>query len=562
MAVSSRFLLGRYEVGPLLGSGGTAEVFEGFDRVLARRVAIKVLYSRFARDPQFVERFKREARAAASLTHPNVVGVYDTGEQAGTHFIVMEFVEGRSLAEILAQDGKLAPDRAARLLVDVSAALGAAHARGLIHRDVKPANVMVTPRDQVKVMDFGIARAAAAAALTESAHVVGTAKYMAPEQAQAKEVDGRTDIYALGVCLYECLTGQVPFVGDSPVAVATRHVTEDPRPPRELDPDIPETFEQITLRAMAKDPAKRYQTAAEVGEDLQRAAAGRALKPVAAAARPPRRAPAVPLPASAAAPAEPVAEPVARPAVTETSPEPLPRYEEPEEPAGPWWRRRIAAAAAVALGLVVLAALAGFALSRDRQGDLDGGGIGQAPAVLVVPYVSRYPAGAARVLLTQKGFTVAESLRRVPDQRIRKGSVIRTEPPAGTEIPAGEPVTLIVSTGPQGVEVPLVLGQQVSDAQRYLASLGYRVVITRSAASQERAGTVIAQNPKEGTVVRVPGRIVLTIAGQAPADPGPLAVPLPTTPSSPPSTVSPSTVPPSTVPPSTVPPSTVPPTTL
>src|SRR5262245_3169069 len=270
MAVKSR-LLGRYELGPVLGSGGMAEVFEGHDRLLARRVAIKVLHPQYARDPAFVERFKREARAAASLAHPCVVGVYDTGEQGGTHFFVMEFVEGRTLADVLEEDGALEPDRAVRIAIDVCSALTAAHARGLIHRDVKPANVMLTARDQVKVMDFGIVRAGGSAAVTETENVVGTARYMSPEQAQAQAVDERSDVYSLGVCLYEMLTGQPPFSGTSPIAVAAKHITEPPRSLRSLRPEITGRLESVTLRALAKDPSRRYQTAAALREDLEQA---------------------------------------------------------------------------------------------------------------------------------------------------------------------------------------------------------------------------------------------------------------------------------------------------
>ena len=270
MATTPHVLLDRYEVGRLLGAGGMAEVFEGRDRLLARRVAIKVLQAQFARDPSFLIRFKREAQAAASLSHPNIVGVYDTGTEDGTHFIVMEYVEGRTLKDVIRAEGPLYPERAAEICADVCSALIAAHARGLIHRDIKPGNVMLTPEGKVKVMDFGIARATTSETITQTAAVVGTAQYISPEQAQGQTVDYRSDLYSVGCCLYEMLTGTVPFTGATPVAIAYRHVREDPTPPRMLNPDVPAPLEAICLKAMAKLPDNRYQTAAEMHDDLQR----------------------------------------------------------------------------------------------------------------------------------------------------------------------------------------------------------------------------------------------------------------------------------------------------
>ena len=270
MSTTPHVLLDRYEVGRLLGAGGMAEVFEGRDRLLARRVAIKVLQAQFARDPSFLIRFKREAQAAASLSHPNIVGVYDTGSEDGTHFIVMEYVDGRTLKDVIRAEGPLYPERAAEITGDVCSALAAAHARGLIHRDIKPGNVMLTPEGKVKVMDFGIARATTSETITQTAAVVGTAQYISPEQAQGQTVDYRSDLYSVGCCLYEMLTGTVPFTGATPVAIAYRHVREDPTPPRMLNPDVPRPLEAICLKAMAKLPDNRYQTAAELHDDLER----------------------------------------------------------------------------------------------------------------------------------------------------------------------------------------------------------------------------------------------------------------------------------------------------
>src|SRR6266545_2949801 len=280
MATTPLLLGDRYEVGRLLGAGGMAEVFEGRDRLLARRVAIKVLLAEFSQDPSFLVRFKREAQVAASLSHPNIVGVYDTGVEGGTNFIVMEYVEGRTLRDLLRIGGPPPADRAAGIASDVCDALAAAHARGLIHRDVKPANVMLSGDGTVKVMDFGIARATTSETITQTHAVIGTAQYISPEQVEGREDDARSDLYSLGCMLYEMLTGRVPFSGESPIAIAYRHVREDPVPLRRIDPRVPPAFEAISMRAMAKNPYHRYQTAAEMQADLERALGGR---PIAAA---------------------------------------------------------------------------------------------------------------------------------------------------------------------------------------------------------------------------------------------------------------------------------------
>jgi serine/threonine-protein kinase len=262
-------LAGRYRIDRECGRGGMAHVYRATDTVLGRTVAVKVLNPDFAADPSFVERFRREARAAARLNHPNVVAVFDTGSDGDLHFIVMEFVEGRSLAEVLATDGPPEPARAAAIAEGIADALSFAHANGLVHRDVKPANVMITPAGQVKVMDFGIARLATAHTITQTSTVFGTAAYLAPEQAQGLRVDGRADVYALGVVLYEMLAGRVPFRADSALAVASKHVLEQPEPPSAVRPGVPAGLEAVTLRALEKDPGDRYHGAAEMAAALR-----------------------------------------------------------------------------------------------------------------------------------------------------------------------------------------------------------------------------------------------------------------------------------------------------
>ena len=269
---------GRYELHRRLAKGGMAEVFLAKDQLLDRPVAVKVLFPQLAADPTFVERFRREAQSAANLSHPNIVGVYDWGREGSTYYIVMEYVQGRSLSEVIRDEGPLAPAQAAEIAAEVSAALGLAHKNDFVHCDMKAGNVMISPTGQVKVADFGIAKAisgsAAQAKLTQTGAVMGTATYFSPEQAQGQALDGRSDLYSLGVVLYEMLTGTPPFSGDNPVAIAYKHVQEIPEPIGARRDGVPEAIQAITAKLLNKDPAGRYPVAADLQSDLRRFMAG------------------------------------------------------------------------------------------------------------------------------------------------------------------------------------------------------------------------------------------------------------------------------------------------
>ncbi len=412
MAVEVDLLADRYEVGRMLGQGGMAQVFEGHDRLLDRRVAIKILKTRFAHDAEFLARFKREARAAASLAHAGIVAVYDSGEDGDRQFIVMEYAEGRTLADILKIEGALAPDDAVEIASEMCAALAHAHARGLIHRDVKPANTNITPDGSVKVMDFGIARAVEdATMITTTAGIIGTPRYMSPEQVDGRPLDPRSDLYALGVCLYECLTGVVPFDGTSAIMIAARHLNEPPRPLREVRPDVPASLDAVTMKALEKDPADRYQTAEEFALALDDLSSQETV---------------------------PLAVPVAA-ADTVPMPEPEP---EPERP--PASRGRMAAFAA----LLVVLAVAGFALAR--------WGLGRDPAdtapdesasEIAVPLVAGFPQEQAVAALQEAGLTVA-GVQQQPSDEFAAGIALGTDPGAETLLSPGQGVTLLVSSGP------------------------------------------------------------------------------------------------------------------
>jgi beta-lactam-binding protein with PASTA domain/predicted Ser/Thr protein kinase len=480
-----RVLADRYEIEDLLGQGGMARVFRGTDRVLGRTVAVKVLSPQFAGDDQFVARFRREAQAAAALNHPNIVSVYDTGDQADVHFIVMEYVEGRTLRDVVRQDGPLMPERATEIGASVARALASAHEAGMVHRDIKPGNIMLTRDGEVKVMDFGIARTSTGDTLTQTAAVLGTASYLSPEQAQGITVDARSDIYSLGCVLYEMLTGRAPFTGDSPVAIAYKHVKEDPVPPGRLNGDVPDSLDAVVMKCMAKNPANRYQNAEELREDLERAAQGM---------------PTLATPVMAGDATEVVTDRVGagRTAVMTGLP---PEEEEKAERGGRGWL--------VALGvLLALAALgvAAFFLVRSLL---------PPPTELVaVPDVVGEREQDAINQLEDAGFRVQTETEF--SETVQRGRVLEQDPEAGERVEEGSPVTIIVSRGPQPVPVPDVVGLTEEEAREELEDAGFEVGSVTPRESEEEEGTVVDQSPPGGTDAR-PGSAVELVVSSGPA---------------------------------------------
>jgi len=567
---------GRYALGELLGRGGMAEVRKGTDTRLGRVVAVKRLRTDLASDITFQARFRREAQSAASLNHPSIVAVYDTGEEPAADgsgvsqpYIVMEYVAGRTLRDILREGRKILPERALEITSGVLSALDYSHRAGIIHRDIKPGNVMLTPSGDVKVMDFGIARAIsdASSTMTQTAAVVGTAQYLSPEQARGEPVDSRSDVYSAGCLLYELLTGRPPFIGDSPVAVAYQHVREPASPPSDHDTELPPQIDAIVMKALAKRVEDRYQSAGAMRNDIERYLAGHPVNVV---------------------PPPPLDPP------TDTSPTavvaPVPPLEEDEEERG----TRPGLLVFLAILLVIVLGLAAYLLPKmfASPGDqvqvpqLAGKTQDQARAALgdagltVGPvtreFSSKVPAN--RVIsqdpsadeFVDKGSTVSFVLSlgthpvRVPDvigqsrdqaqtamdsahlQAVfkpiesdnTKGTVVRTDPPSGTQVGRDSEVTIFLSRGPQ--KVPDVVGLSQADAEKSLRDNGFVPVVVNSSTSDAPEGQVIQQIPGAGTP-SPQGTQVTIVVSTGPSSPA-------TTPTTPP-TSAPTTLP-TTPPPS------------
>ncbi|HEX8096054.1 Stk1 family PASTA domain-containing Ser/Thr kinase [Jatrophihabitans sp.] len=498
---AARLIGGRYEIGELLGYGGMAEVHKGKDVRLGRDIAVKVLRADLARDPAFQNRFRREAQAAAGLNHPSIVAVYDTGEDDGpeghTPYIVMEYVEGHTLREVLKTQGHLPPQQAMEITAEVCSALDFSHRSGIVHRDIKPGNVMITNAGAIKVMDFGIARALAdnAATVTATAAVIGTAQYLSPEQARGESVDARSDVYSTGCLLYELLTGHPPFTGDSPVAIAYQHVRENPQVPSSVNHAVPPALDSIVMKALAKNPLNRYQTAAEMRTDLQRALSGQAVEAEAVMTDAQRT--------------QFIAQarPVARPGVL------TPNYDDDDDTAN--HRGALIWTAVVLALLLVIGSAALYVLKRDNNADTPAlypvpALVGLSPAAAIDQLRSNHLIPATGKPEGSNGPCSAGS-DALPLKNPTKGQVCTQNPAAGKEVADGTTVSFTVYTGPANVLVQHVVGLSYSEAQKALASEG--LAASRSDIdSAKPAGQVVGQDPPANASVQPGTTVKLQVA--------------------------------------------------
>lgn len=549
---------GRYRVVRKLGGGGMADVYLCEDLTLGRHVAIKVLLQRYLNDPTFVERFRREAKAAAGLNQQNLVSIYDWGEVDGTYYIAMEYVEGETLKDLIRRRGRLSGNESVAVTMQLLAAVDFAHRSGIVHRDIKPQNVMLDRSGTVKVMDFGIARAGDSG-MTEAGSILGTAQYLAPEQAKGQPVDERSDLYSVGVCLYEMLTGTVPFKGDSAVTVALKHVNEVPREPSELVPGMPFALNQIVLKAMAKDPADRYQSAAEFARDLRAAREG---GPVQAAAFDAGGERTRVMGAAGMTPAE----------ATSVLDRPLP----PRRKKSKW------PVILIVLLLAIIAAVAvalWWTMSGDKVEVPSVVGLSRAAAVRALEqdgfkvavqeefsdrvaegFVSRQaPArgtqlreGATVDIWVSKGSQKAPALpdftgwtaaavddwlaqndlegdpRTGRSNAVNEGQVFRQDPAAGTELNRGDTVSYWVSRGKPQVEVPDLTGLSQSDAEARLADAGLELgTVAQEQSATVPAGAVIRQDPAPGEQVDKGSSVSIVVSTGSPS-PSPTPTPSPT----------------------------------
>ena len=485
---------GRYRLERKLGSGGMADVWLAEDQELGRKVAIKMLHERYANDTQFVERFRREATHAAGLSHPNVVSIYDRGEAEGSYFIVMEYVEGRTLKELIVTRGPCPVPVAISYVRQVLAALRYAHRNGIVHRDIKPHNVLVDHEGRVKVADFGIARAGSSQ-MTEAGSIIGTAQYLSPEQARGAPVDESSDLYSTGIVLYELLTGHVPFTGETPVEIAMKHLSQVPEAPSTIRPEIPRDLDLVVLRALAKEPADRYRSAKEMDRDLELVGRGDAVGPE----------------------TEEAATMVLRgesTAATTVQPRPVGyggderyrSYDGEVRTGRAWWPWLIAAAAAIALGI------GGWLVYDNIRDQID------ANEPVTVDNYTGILEEKAVALIDGDGFDAR--VRRLPNADVEQGYAYQQEPDPGTQLQKGSIVTILVSSGKPKVTVPSLVGKSRDAAVAELTTRRLEATVVE-VNSDRQSGIVTAQNPRPGVVLVAGSSVRINVS----KGPKPVAVP-------------------------------------
>jgi beta-lactam-binding protein with PASTA domain/tRNA A-37 threonylcarbamoyl transferase component Bud32 len=477
MSLVGQVFSNRYEIEREIARGGMAEVYLARDQSLNRPVALKALFPEFAREPSFVERFRREAQAAANLNHPNIVAIYDWGQESGTYFIVMEYVEGRSLRELIHSEGSLEPGQAADIAAEIASALAFAHRSGVVHRDVKPGNVLLTESGTVKVTDFGIARAGTSDGLTQTGSVMGTATYFSPEQAQGLAVDGRSDVYSVGIVLYEMVCGVPPFVAESPVSVAYKHVREEPIPPSQRNPQVPPALEQIIMSALAKDPEHRYQSADDLRADILRFRRGRPL---------------------VAAPITAIVTDLPTGAVAATGTYAAATVANPRIPVDPAQYDRAPARARhpatyTVLTLLVLALIVGAIFFASVR-------LGDSQKTISVPNVMGKTEAQATQLLTSRDLVPVVKLVA---SSAKTNTVIEQNPAAGADVKRNSEVVISVSSGLGEGPVPDVTNKTVEEATQILEDKHFLVKVDpKQSSTAVDPDHVISTNPPIGQVTK------------------------------------------------------------
>ena len=533
--MTGRLLNSRYQLLEQIGTGGMAEVYRATDNLLGRTVAVKMLHPQYAKDPVFIERFRQEAQAAANLNQPNIVNVFDWGIEDSTYYIVMEYVEGMDLKDIILSGGPLLPERAVEIGMAICLALESAHSHGIVHRDIKPQNIIVTRDNRVKVMDFGIARAAGGSAMTQTGTIMGTAQYISPEQAQGRTADPRSDLYSLGIVIYEMLTAKVPFGGENPVAIAYKHVREDPLPPSMLNPDISPELESVVMKALSKNPENRYQNALEMRADLERCLEGAPVYATPVLRHDETSAGATQaLPAYARGSAEPRRSRAwlwiivvmivlagagvgAWALVKSTSGVSVPDLVGQTETAA----RQMLTDAGLALGNTGRAASnslakgqvvsqnpgAGSKVSKSMKVDIV---VSSGPTLITVPDVRGLSQSSAKAKITGAGLVVGNVSEEF-SAGVPVGRVSSQEPAPDERVSEKTEVNLAVSKGPEMVTVPNVVGMQQDAATQQLQASGLGVQVQQVPDATQPEGAVTAQDPAAGQSVPKGGKITISV---------------------------------------------------